>query len=97
MPNSSVGRHDFFQQVTSTDAFVKYDFTDLSENLKFVSNGQLIHNIGANGAEISYDGVNVHGRLAAGAQLSFVQRRNDAIWVKSEVSSSATTVRVYAW
>lgn len=97
MPNSSVGRHDFFGQLTTTDAYVKTDFTDLAESVKFVSNGQIVHNVGANAAEISYDGTNLHGRLAAGEKLEFPQRRNDSIWVKSLTSGMPTTVRVYAW
>lgn len=87
--------NDFFVEQASTNAFVKIDFKDAKGQVFTSGAIQLV--AATQAMQYSFDGVNQHGRLAAGESINFIGRLRRAIWIKSHVADTPGTMRVHAW
>jgi len=97
--STSVRSYNFFfdGNVTNT-AFATaapLEFKDPNMETLFTSHSIMISNDGAANLLFSFDGVNDHGRVAAGEALQQDFRRERRIWVRTD--GAAIPARIWAW
>lgn len=89
----------FYQRVNPTlDVMTEYKFLDqgrTGENFESVA--ITVVNDAANAVDFSFDGVTVHGTLAAGEAMVQDDRRERHIYIMNHTALSASIVRIWAW
>ena len=89
-PTPMVGRLDFFEEPTVTSSWGTSTFPRPGQNMR-------LENTGANTVEISFelgDSPTVHGEIAAGDYVEFLNRLRSFVRFRS---TSGSTLRVSAW
>lgn len=93
---ASINSGRFYQEVTSTDAFVEVAMGGVKGFGGTIGNID-IQNTSGNDMTISFDGVAVHGRIKGNSSKVFRQRYETTMFVKSTVGGSAATALIHAW
>ena len=92
---SGYAYNDYFHTVTTTDAWVKYEFQN-DDNEKFAAGVIMMRCDSANAALFSYTGINAHGQLNQNETVTQDKVRS-CIYFKSAVPSNPASVRLMAW
>lgn len=96
---TSVRSLRFFQEGTTTDAFVEA----IMGGVKGFGSGGAgagnieVQNTSNNALYISFDGTTIHGRVNANTTKLFRNRYESTLFLKSAVGGSSATFLVHAW
>ena len=100
--NTSIKSYDFYRDstlgataLTTNFSAVAYTFADDISGAEFLSFAVMLANDGGSDIFFSWDGINVHGRVSPGTNVSFEHKRKRKIFLRGAVGGE--TYRLWAW